>query len=407
MPNRVLLILPTRTYRAAAFLTAARRLKLEVVVAAEEGSTLSHLHPDQELVIDLDDPLAAAQVVAERAGNRQIDAVVPVDDAAVLAAAQIAERLGLRGSPVQAVAATRNKLAMRECLQTGAVDQLRWWLWPGGADPGPVEFPAVIKPLDQAASRGVIRVDDRSQLLRAGQRIRRGLSADPGCPTAPDATPLLVEEFVAGPEVALEGLLMDGALRVLAVYDKPDPLDGPFFEETIYTVPSELPADRLNQVSTAVQRATRAIGLTDGSVHAELRLGRQMPCLIDLASRSIGGRCSAVLHFQSGRSLEEIVLLAALGEGPGDLALEEGTCGVMMMPIPRAGTLLSVDGRERALELPGVDGVELTVPLGGRLLPLPEGDRYLGFIFAHGQDAQTVSSRLRAAYRDLRISIGD
>ncbi|MGB9483647.1 MAG: ATP-grasp domain-containing protein, partial [Candidatus Dormiibacterota bacterium] len=260
---------------------------------------------------------------------------------------------------------------------------------------------------DQAASRGVIRVEDGAQLLEAGSRIRRALTVDPDCGSFPEGVSLLVERFVAGPEVAVEGLLFDGALAVLAIYDKPDPLDGPFFEETIYTVPSELPVGQLVQISEAVQAATRAIGLTDGPVHAELRLGGGRPVVIDLASRSIGGRCSAVLHFRSGRSLEEILLLSALGEDPGDLRLEGQTRGVMMMPIPRAGTLVSIDGRDEVVGLPGVEGVEVSVPLGGRIVPLPEGDRYLGFIFAHGSDSRSVSARLRAAYRGLRILIED
>jgi biotin carboxylase len=253
----------------------------------------------------------------------------------------------------------------------------------------------------------VIRVDDRTQLLEAGERIRRALTVDPICRSSPKGASLLVEEFVAGPEVAVEGLLVDGALAVLAVYDKPEPLDGPFFEETVYTVPSELPEGRMVRVGEAVQAATRALGLTDGPVHAELRLGGGRPVVIDLASRSIGGRCSAVLHFRSGRSLEEILLLSALGEAHGDLRLEGETRGVMMMPIPRAGTLASIDGRDEVLALPGVDGLEVSVPLGGQIVPLPEGDRYLGFIFAHGSDSQAVSARLRAAYRGLRIVIED
>jgi len=405
MAKRVLLLVPTRTYRAAAFLEAARRLGVEVVIASEEGSTLGHLYPDQELVIDLDDPVAAAQLVDNRAGGGRIDAVVPVDDGAVLAAAHIAERLGLPGSPVGAVAATRNKLRLRERLGEKGRGQLRWWLWPEGEDPGPVDFPAVIKPLDQAASRGVIRVDDRAQLLQAGARVRRALTLDPECASSRAGTPLLVEQFVAGPEVAVEGILVAGTLRVLAVYDKPEPLDGPFFEETVYTVPSELDPDRLIRVRAAVGDAVQALGLTEGAVHVELRLGRERPCVIDLASRSIGGRCSAVLHFRSKRSLEEIVLLAALGEPLGDLELERGTHGVMMMPIPQAGTLRSVAGRAEVLGRAGIDGVEVSVPLGGRVVPLPEGDRYLGFIFAHGKDGRSVTAQLRAAYQDLELVI--
>ncbi|MGH7643797.1 MAG: ATP-grasp domain-containing protein [Candidatus Dormibacteria bacterium] len=405
MPRRVLLIIPTKTYRAATFLAAARRLQLEVVVASDEEPTLGHLHPEQVLMVDLDDPVAAARIAADRWGERKYDAVIPVDDGSVLAAAHIAQRLGLPGSPVRAVEATRDKLRLRQCLQVGSASQLRWWLWPGGAAPEEVGFPVVVKPLDQAASRGVIRADDRSQLLLAGKRIRNSLANDPGCAISGDVRPLLIEEFVAGPEVAVEGVLVAGSLRLLAVYDKPEPLDGPFFEETVYTVPSELPRHRLALIAAAVQAATTALGLTEGPVHAELRLGRDQPCLIDLASRSIGGRCSAVLRFRSGRSLEEIILRAALGDDLGDLELESGTRGVMMMPIAKAGALRAVPGRDQVLAYPGIDGVEMAVPLGGAVVPLPEGERYLGFIFAHGANSATVTSGLRAAFRDLRVEI--
>ncbi len=405
MSRRVLLILPTRTYRAAAFLEAARRLELEVVVASDQASTLGRLRPGQELVIDLEDPTAAAAAAAEWAQGRSIDAVVPVDDGAVLAAAYIAERLGLRGNPVDAVAATRNKLVLRQQLKAGRASQLSWWSWPDGAVPQGIRFPAVVKPLDQAGSRGVIRVDDRAQLLHAGERIRRALAADLCRVDSQDVAPLLVEEFVAGPEVAVEGLLVNGALLVLAVYDKPEPLDGPYFEETVYTVPSELTEPQLAAVVNEVEAAIRALGLTDGPIHAELRLAGGTPIVIDLASRSIGGRCSAVLRFRSGRTLEEMLLLSALGEGPSDPGLEIGTRGVMMMPIPAAGTLRSIDGRESALGLPGIEAIELSVPIGGSVKPLPDGDRYLGFIFARGDTAHEVTAQLRAAYRELRLVV--
>jgi biotin carboxylase len=405
MSPRVLLVMPARTYRAAAFLSAGHRLGLEMVVASEEGSTLGHLHPERELVIDLADPVGAAEVAAKRAVIDPISAVVPVDEAAVLAAAHIAERLGIRSSPVRAVAATRNKLTLRERLGPSRVSQPSWWLWAEGAGPGPVTFPCVAKPLDQAASRGVIRANNEPELLAAGQRIRRLLAADPDCPDPPGGRSLLVEEFVAGPEFAVEALLVDGALRVLAVCDKPEPLDGPFFEETIYTVPSTLEERVLTQLGDTVQEAARALGLSQGAIHAELRLGSGRPVLIDLASRTIGGSCSRVLHFSSGRTLEEIVLLAALGEDPGVLELEAETRGVMMMAIPKSGRLRSMAGRPEVLARPSIDGVEVPVPIGGEVVPLPEGDRYLGFIFAHGPSAEVVSADLWDAYHSLEIVI--
>ena len=407
MGKRVLLVLPTRSYRAAAFLEAARRLSLELVIASEEGSTLSHLHPEQELTIDFANPAAAAAAAAERASRNPVQAVVSADEAGVLVAAHIAERLGLRSSSVRAVAATRNKSVLRERLQESGVSQPRWWPWPEDQRLTAVRYPAVVKPLDQAASRGVIRVDDQAQLLAAGHRIRSMLRYDPECAAPGERIPLLVEAFVAGPEVAVEALLVAGELRLLAIYDKPEPLEGPFFEETIYTVPTGLAPARQREVVAALSRAVRALGLTEGPIHAELRLGSQQPALIDLASRSIGGRCSRVLHFRSGRTLEEIVLLAALGEDPGDLDLDGRARGVMMLPIPKSGTLRSVPGRDQARAVPGVEQVELTVPVGTRLTSWPEGDRYLGFIFASGSDTGSVAEGLRLAYSKLGMVIED
>lgn len=407
MGKRVLLVLPTRSYRAAAFIEAARRLSLELVIASEEGSTLSHLHPERELIVDFANPAAAAAVAAETARLHPVHAVVPADEAGVLVAAHIAERLGLRGSSVRAVAATRNKSLLRERLQESGVSQPRWWPWHEDESLTAVEYPVVVKPLDQAASRGVMRVDDEAQLLAAGQRIRSMLRSDPECAAPAESIPLLVEEFVAGPEVAVEALLVEGEMRQLAIYDKPEPLEGPFFEETIYTVPTGLASARQGEVVAALGRAVRALGLTEGAIHAELRLGSERPSLIDLASRSIGGRCSRVLHFRSGRTLEEIVLLAALGEDPGDLDLDGRARGVMMLPIPKSGTLRSVPGRDEALAVPGVEQVELTVPVGARLTSWPEGDRYLGFIFASGSDAGSVAAGLRVAYGKLGMVIED
>jgi len=407
MGKRVLLVLPNRSYRAAVFLEAARRLSLELVIASEEGSTLGHLHPEQELIIDFANPAAAAAAAAETASRNPFQAVVPADEAGVLVAAHIAQRLGLRSSSVRAVAATRNKSVLRERLQGSGVSQPLWWPWPEDQGLTAVQYPAVVKPLDQAASRGVIRVDDEAQLLAAGQRIRSMLRSDPECAAPSESIALLVEEFVAGPEVAVEALLVAGEMRLLAIFDKPEPLEGPFFEETIYSVPTALESARQTEVVAALGRVVRALGLTEGAIHAELRLGGGRPALIDLASRSIGGRCSRVLHFRSGRTLEEVILLAALGEDPGDLDLDGRARGVMMVPIPKSGTLRSVPGRDDALAVPGVEEVELTVPVGARLTSWPEGDRYLGFIFASGSDVGSVAQGLRLAYSKLGMVIED
>jgi biotin carboxylase len=265
----------------------------------------------------------------------------------------------------------------------------------------------VVKPLDQAASRGVIRADDSDQLRAAGARIRRML--DEGCDDRPGSKSpreLLVERFVAGPEVAAEALLRAGHLIPLTIYDKPDPLDGPYFEETIYTLPSSLSAGRAAEVWSRLGDAVRALGLDTGPVHAEFRLGDGPPKLIDLASRSIGGRCSRAIHFRSGVTLEELILLNALGDPLPATELADGGSGVMMLPVPATGRLLSVDGQAEALAVPGIEGLEITIPNGERVNGPPEGDRYLGFLFARTVDAPAAAQALRMAHASLRIQVG-
>jgi biotin carboxylase len=214
--------------------------------------------------------------------------------------------------------------------------------------------------------------------------------------------PLIVEEYVPGVEVALEGLLRDGKLEVLAIFDKPDALEGPYFEETIYVTPSRLPAPTLALVANATERAAHAIGLTEGPVHAEVRVhdeaaGNARVWVIEVAARSIGGLCARTLRFGAGISLEEVILRHAVGMPLDGLAREQSAAGVMMLPIERGGTLVEVRGREDALEVEGIVGLEITVPLGRTLTPLPDGDRYLGFLFARAESPAEVEAALREA----------
>jgi biotin carboxylase len=269
-----------------------------------------------------------------------------------------------------------------------------------------VSFPCVLKPLRLSASRGVIRADDAASFARAHARLA-ALLRTPEIRIAKDSEDerILVEEYVPGAEIAVEGLLDRGALRVLAIFDKPDPLEGPYFEETIYVTPSRLPRAAQDEVAAATAAAARALGLVTGPVHAELRVNKRGAWVIEVAARSIGGLCARSLRFGLGMSLEELILRHALGEPVGAIERESAASGVMMVPIPRAGILRDVRGVEEARRVRGIAEVTIDVKPGETLVPLPEGARYLGFLFARGAAPADVEAALRRAHAALSFEI--
>ena len=337
-----------------------------------------------------------------------------MDDDTAVVAATIAQTIGLRGNPVAAAKAARDKYEQRTRLARAEVPVPRFALHRVEEDPSTlaegVPYPCVVKPLRLSASRGVIRADAPAQFVAAFERLRRILAAPDIVACGEPARLILVEDFVPGSEHALEGLLVDGELRVLALFDKPDPLDGPYFEETIYVTPSRLRSDAHHALESCAQRAARALGLTNGPVHVELRHNDRGPWLIEMAARPIGGRCSAALRFgtgdsglAAGGSLEEIILRHALAMPMAALEREACASGVMMIPVPRAGVLREVGGIEAARAIPFVDAVEITAHPGEVLVPWPEGSRYPGFIFARGDRPAEVEAALREAHRKLEF----
>ncbi len=406
---RLLLLLPTTTYRTEDFVDAAGKLGVELVCASERPSTLEDLAPDTLVTLEFRDPDAAATRVAEWTRRRPLDAVVGVDDLTATVAAAVASRLGLRTNPVAAVAAARNKYEMRQCLAAAGVPVPRFRRIALKEDPFTaargVGFPCVLKPLALSASRGVIRANTIDQFIAAFRRIAAVLRRDDVVATGDAAEFLLAEQFVPGLEVALEGLLIGGTLHTLALFDKPDPLEGPFFEETIYVTPSRLPDTIQRRIVAAAAQACAALGLTEGPVHAELRVNDDGPWVIEVAARSIGGLCSRTLRFGTGMTLEEVILRHALGWPIDSLDRERRPAGVMMIPIPRAGRLRAVHGSDRAAAVEGIEEVAITAHLGQELVPLPEGWQYLGFIFARAETPDAVEKMLREAHAHLTFEI--
>ena len=402
---RLLLLLPSTTYRTTAFVAAARRIGVELTVASERPSTLEAANPAGLLTLDFQHPERAADDALGFARQYPIDAVVGVDDDTAVVAAAVAERLHRKGNPLHAAEAARDKHRQRELLAEHGVPVPRFALHLLDEDPREIAraivYPCVLKPLRLSASRGVIRADDPAGFVAAHARLKAILQQPDAAACGEPAWQYLVEDFVPGYEVALEGLLMNRRLHVLALFDKPDPLDGPFFEETIYVTPSQVPAGLQESIAQCAERAARALGLTEGPVHAELRYNERGPWLIELAARPIGGRCSAVLRFGDGVSLEELILRHALGMPIPSLEREAGAAGVMMIPIPGAGVLREVRGVEEAKAVPLIEDVQITAHLGERLVPFPEGSRYPGFIFARGRAPGPVEAALREAHRRL------
>jgi biotin carboxylase len=405
---RLLLLLPNTTYRTADFLAAAGRLGVNVTVATDEPSAVEALNPDGLVSLDFRDPEGAARRAAEIARTRPFDAVVGVDDDSAVAAAAVARALGLKQNSLPASAAARNKAQMRARLALARVPVPLFRLYRRSeTDPAraaaETEYPCVLKPTFLAASRGVIRADDPEAFVAAWERIGRILDQpDVASRGGEAAGEILVEGFVAGREVALEGMLDGGRLTVLALFDKPDPLDGPFFEETIYVTPSRLPGEVQSAIARVVSRGASALGLTEGPVHAELRVNDGGAVVIEVAARSIGGLCSRTLTFGTGMSLEEVILRHALGM-PADAPRESAAAGVLMLPIPRAGAFDRVDGLEKARRVPGIVEATITMRPGQRLVPLPEGSRYLGFVFSRADSPAEAERALREAHAKLTV----
>jgi len=403
---RVLLLVPARTYRATDFLVAANRLGLDLVVGSDGALPL-----DRRRVVRVDPGDLEASVDRLVAHSGPVDAVVAVDTPMLVLAAALAARMGLPHNRLEAVLAATDKAEQRHRWAAAGVAQPAFRVVPADASQDAVQdaaaqvgFPCVVKAVSLSGSQGVLRADDGPEVATAAVRIRQIL----GAAGRPADEPLLVEEYVPGWELSIDGLLTGGGLTVTAVFDKPGTPEGPTFEETVLVTPSRLPQPTLSQALKAAERAAGALGLRYGPIHAELRLDArdpdQRPTMLELAARSIGGLCSRALRFLDGVSLEQLVLANALGHcvTPRRFA---GAAGVLMLPVERAGVLRAVHGGVDAAAIPGITGLSITTPVGQTIRPLPEGDRYLGFLFAEGATHHEVEEALHAAQRRLRVVI--
>ena len=432
----MLLVASTTGYQVRSFESAARRRGVDVILATDRCHVLDDPWRDGAIPIRFEDIDASVGAVVAALGAHPVRGVLAVGDHPSVIAAAIADALSLSGSPPHAVQAARSKLLTRRSFQDAGLP-CPWFVAvppskdgvTGGVGAGSVTFPCVVKPVALSASRGVIRVDTQDALDPAVERARSVVAAaDRKGLTEAEWNTILVEEYIPGREVAVEGILTRGRFETLAVFDKPDPLDGPFFEETIYVTPSLLTSADCRRVTRAVANAVCALGLTWGPVHAECRLspvgnaghnaaspdentgGELCAVVLEVANRPIGGLCARVLRFDRGHggdplSLEDLILRHALGESVASYRRETRAAGVMMIPIEVDGVYKRVDGVATARAVDGVEDIVITVKPGQRVQPLPEGGAYLGFIFARGDQPSDVVTALRSAHDRLQFQI--
>ena len=408
--SRVLVLLSRTSYRAEAFVGAARRLDVDITVGSNHRQALANLAPGGALTLGLEDIDRSVTAIVRFASDYPLAAIVAAEDDFVPVAAAASETLGLTHHPPEAVRAARNKAVMRRRLAAAGFPS-PWFHVASVEDDAEAvaaraRYPCVLKPLALSASRGVIRADTPEEFGRAWSRIR-GILEQPDAVTRSGhgVAEILIEAYMPGCEVAVEGIVVGGELRTLAVLDKPDPMEGPFFEETILLLPPRLSDKVQREIVSCVQRSVAILGLDDGPIHAELRVDGERASLLEIAPRSIGGRCSTILRFEPEATLEELILRHAFGMSIHEYSRAPGAAGVMMLPIPDNGVLLEVSGSSAALEIPGIEGLEITIPVGQKVVPLPEGNRYLGFLFARAATPEQVETALRAAYAKVDVKI--
>lgn len=408
--SRVLLLFSKSSYRAKAFIAAARCLDLDITVGSDHNQALADLTPGSSLILDTIDIDGSVNAITQFNLQYPLSAIVPAEDDFTPLAAAASKELDLTHHPLRAVRSSRNKATMRKRTAESGLPSPWFEITSVENDArtaaSKIHYPCVLKPMALSASRGVIRVNTFEEFCHAWERIKSILKQPDSIIRSGGAeTDILIEEYLPGHEVIVEGIVTDGRLQTLAILDKPDLMEGPFFEETILTTPSLLSGMTQENIISCVQESIDILGLNNGPIHAELRVQEQKISLLEIAPRSIGGLCSKIIRFQSDITLEEIILRHALGMPTSEFTKAREATGVMMLPIPKAGILCEVKGMQKALKVPGVQGIDITIATGQKIFPLPEGDRYLGFIFAEGEDPAQVENALKVAYGKLKVYI--
>jgi biotin carboxylase len=412
---RLLIFTAKLGYQTRSFDEAARKLGVDLVFVTDRCHKLDDPWGDRAIPAHFETPDAAAYAVLEAVRGQDVDGILALGDRPAVAASYVARGRCILYNHPASVEACRSKLRMREVFREAGLRVP--WFRAISHTPTPepallgISYPCVAKPLSLSASQGVVRANSREEFIAASTRIRRLLeSPEIRATREPNLDQILVEGYIPGREVAVEGLLTDGELRILAIFDKPDPLEGPYFEETIYVTPSRLADAQQRGIERCAVNAVRALGLSQGPVHAEFRVNDDGVWPLEVAPRPIGGLCARALRFAPNVAsqtigLEELLLRHALGLPGSDWPREQSASGVIMIPVPKSGILEKIEGEDAARNTPGISALEITARLHDYIAAWPEGSSYLGFLFATGNSAEEVEEAIRAAHAKLHFDL--
>jgi biotin carboxylase len=413
--KRILLFAAKLGYQTRSFDEAAKKLGVELVFVTDRCHQLEDPWGDRAIAVHFESPDAAAYTVLQATRGEDVDGILALGDRPLVAAAYVARGRGLAYNHPAAVEACRSKLRMREVFRDAGLRGP--WFQSVSLNPPPepallgIKYPCVLKPLSLSASQGVVRANNREEFAAAAARIKKLLASPEILATRePKLGEVIVEGYIPGREVAVEGVLTEGRLRILAIFDKPDPLEGPYFEEAIYVTPSRLSQVEQQAVEKCTESAAFALGLSQGPVHAEFRINEEGVWPLEIAPRPIGGLCARALRFiceETGEQigLEELLLRHAL-ELPGrEARRERAASGVMMIPVPASGRFEGVDGEAAALATDGITELQITARLHDSIAAWPEGSSYLGFLFAKGMSPGEVERSLREGHNKLHFTI--
>ena len=406
--SSVILIIPSGSYRTNAFMNAVIKLDLKVLVITDKSQVFSEHYPENVISMNFQLWKDWLDIIREWSERYYLKAVIGVDEESIVLAARLSESLGIEHNSLESVKITKDKYLMRRELKKFGL--ICPWFKRFSVHKLPKEIfseislPCVIKPTFLSASQGVLRVNSLEEFMGGFEMLIDLLSQDEMKMLGGEkANWILVEEFIPGKEVSIEGIVNNGILKDLAIFDKPEPLDGPTFPETIFVTPTILDEHIQLSILETAQTALTALKIVKGPVHVELRINNNGNYILECAARSIGGLCSRILEFKGGMSLEELILCSSLGRNVEKTKLIERAKGVMMMPIEKRGILREIIGIEAALSVRGITDLQTTIRLNEILEPLPKGGRYLGFLFAEGKDQDMVKKVLKKAWSKIEV----